>query len=311
LRRTMKCSVLLPVFNGADTLTQAIESILYQSEEDFEILVIDDKSKDRSPEIIRTYMRRDPRVEGIFHNTNTGLAATLNEGLERARADLVVRMDQDDESLPERIRQQVGFMRANADVAVAGSHVYHMAKRKQYDRLVRVPVRHEEIMSVLPSSNCMYHPSTILRKAAVLEVGGYDADFKNAEDYELWLRLSRKYRLANLDVPLLRYRFSTGGMTLGRKWQQLLYVQKAILSHTEPQLSPAEHEKAAIQRRDAIGRDYFFEQVARGTIEELLRLRLWGDALKIYGRFSRQIGVRRSARLLGHFVRSISNLRRL
>jgi glycosyltransferase involved in cell wall biosynthesis len=301
----MKCSVLLPVFNGAGTLAQAIESILSQSEEDFELLVIDDKSRDRSAEIIRAYMRRDARVEGVFHEANLGLAATLNEGLERARSGLVVRMDQDDESLPERIRLQVGFMEAHKDVAVAGSHVYHMAKRRQYDRLVRVPVRHEEIMSVLPTSNCMYHPSTILRKAAVLEAGGYDADFKNAEDYELWLRLSRKFRLANLDIPLLRYRFSTGGMTLGRKWQQLLYVQKAILSHTQPQLSPAEHENVAIERREAIGKDYFFEQVARGTIEELLRLRLWGDAIRIYGQFSRQIGVRRSARLLGHFVRCI------
>jgi glycosyltransferase involved in cell wall biosynthesis len=301
----MKCSVLLPVFNGAGTLAQAIESILSQSEEDFELLVIDDKSRDRSAEIIRAYMRRDARVEGVFHEANLGLAATLNEGLERARSGLVVRMDQDDESLPERIRLQVGFMEAHKDVAVAGSHVYHMAKRRQYDRLVRVPVRHEEIMSVLPTSNCMYHPSTILRKAAVVEAGGYDADFKNAEDYELWLRLSRKFRLANLDIPLLRYRFSTGGMTLGRKWQQLLYVQKAILSHTQPQLSSAEHENVAIERRAAIGKDYFFEQVARGTIEELLRLRLWGDAIRIYGQFSRQIGVRRSARLLGHFVRCI------
>ena len=308
----MKCSVLLPVFNGAGTLVQAIDSILSQSEEDFEFLVIDDKSRDRSAEIIRTYMRRDPRVEGVFHDTNRGLAATLNEGLSRARADLVVRMDQDDESLPERIRLQVSYMEAYADVAVAGSHVYHMAKRRQYDRLVRVPVQHEEIMGILPTSNCMYHPSTILRRAAILEAGGYDADFKNAEDYELWLRLSRKYRLANLDVTLLRYRFSTSGMTLGRKWEQLLYVQKAILSHNQPQLSPAEHEKAAIERREAIGKDYFFEQVARGTIEELLRLRLWGDATKVYGQFSRQIGARRSARLLVHLIsRCIPNLRRL
>jgi glycosyltransferase involved in cell wall biosynthesis len=305
----MKCSVLLPVFNGAGTLAQAIDSILSQSEEDFEFLVIDDKSRDRSAEIIRTYMRRDARVEGVFHDTNRGLAATLNEGLSRARADLVVRMDQDDESLPERIRLQVSYMEAYADVAVAGSHVYHMAKRRQYDRLVRVPVQHEEIMGILPTSNCMYHPSTILRRAAVLEAGGYDADYKNAEDYELWLRLSRKYRLANLDVPLLRYRFSTSGMTLGRKWEQLLYVQKAILSHTQPQLSPAEHEKAALERREAIGKDYFFEQVARGTIEELMRLRLWSDSIKTYGRFSRQIGARRSARLLGHFVGCIPILR--
>src|SRR5260370_20881325 len=117
----------------------------------------------------------------------------------------------------------------------------------------------------------MYPPATILRRGAVLELGGYHADFKNAEDYELWLRVSRKYRLGNLDVPLLRYRFSTGGMTLGSKWQQMLYVQKAILTYAQPQLSAEENEQAAHERREAIGRDYYFEQVARGTIEELAR----------------------------------------
>ena len=305
----MKCTVLLPVFNGAETLAQAIESILRQSESDFELILIDDKSTDASADLIRTYMRRDDRVVGVFHGTNLGLAATLNEGLERARAGLIVRMDQDDESLPDRIRLQVDFMAAHPEVVVAGSHVYHMAKRKQYDRLVRVPLEHEKIVHILQSSNCMYHPSTIMRKAAVLDAGGYRADFENAEDYELWLRLSRKYRLANVDVPLLRYRFSTDGMTLGRNWQQLLYVQKAILSHTQPQLSASENEKAAYERREAIGKDYFFEQVAQGTIEELMRLRLWGDAVRVYGRFSRQIPLRRSGRLLWYCVKRIPSVR--
>src|SRR5436853_6608304 len=147
----MKCTVLLPVFNGVGTLAQAIDSILSQSEEDFEFLIIDDKSMDRSVEVIRTYMGRDARIEGVFHDTNLGLAATLNEGLARARAELVVRMDQDDESLPERIRLQVRYMSAHPDVAAAGSYVYHMAKHRRYDRLVQVPLQHEEIMSARPT----------------------------------------------------------------------------------------------------------------------------------------------------------------
>ncbi|MDP8983083.1 MAG: glycosyltransferase [Acidobacteriota bacterium] len=306
----MKCTVLLPVFNGAGTLAQAIDSILAQSEPDFELLIIDDNSSDRSPEIIRAYTRRDARVTAIFHETNLGLAPTLNEGLRRAQADLIVRMDQDDESLPQRIELQLAYMRDHAGVAVAGSHVYHMAKRRQGDRLVRVPVQHDDILSVLPSSNCFYHASVIFRKEAVLDAGGYNLAYKNAEDYDLWLRLSRKHRLANLDVPLLRYRFSTGGMTLGRKWEQLLYVQKAILSYSQPQLSPQENDNLAHQRREAIGKEYFFEQVARGTIEELARLGLWGDAFKIYARFAPHIGARRSARVLMHWMRCLPRSRR-
>src|SRR5260370_35695538 len=109
----MKCSVSLPVVNGAGTVAQAIDSILSQSEKDFELLIIDDKSRDRSAEIIRDYVRRDPRVHGVFHDRSLGLAATLNDGLERAGADLVVRIDQDQESPPVRMRLQGGYVTTN------------------------------------------------------------------------------------------------------------------------------------------------------------------------------------------------------
>jgi glycosyltransferase involved in cell wall biosynthesis len=301
----VKCSVLLPVYNGAATLRQAMDSVLAQTDGDFEFLAIDDKSKDDSAAIIRDYMRRDARVIAIFHEENQGLASTLNEGLERARAGLVVRMDQDDECLPDRIRLQVRYMGVRPDVAAAGSHVYHMAKHRKFDHFVRVPVEHDEIMRVLPSWNCMYHPATILRKAAVLEVGGYRADFKNAEDYELWLRLAGKYQLGNLNVPLLRYRFSIEGMTLSKKWQQFLYANMAMLSYAQPGLSREELERAARGRIESIGKEEFFEGVARGTIQELAQLRLWADAIKVYLKFVSQLTPVRSARLLGHLSRSI------
>jgi glycosyltransferase involved in cell wall biosynthesis len=301
----MKCSVLLPVYNGATTLPQAIESVLAQSDGDFEFLIIDDCSRDNSVEIIKDYMRHDARIRGLFHENNQGLAATLNEGLERAQTDLVVRMDQDDESLPDRVRLQMRYMGVRGDVAVAGSHVYHMARRRENDYFVRVPVEHEEIMRVLPSRNCMYHPATILRKSAVLGMGGYRADFKNAEDYELWLRLSRKYRLGNLDVPLLRYRFSIDGMTISKKWQQLLYFQMAILSYVQPQLSPLELQEAAQEELEAMSKEHFFQGVARGTIEDLARLRLRYDAFRVYRQFSRELSFRRSVGILSYLVRCL------
>ncbi|HEY6392266.1 MAG TPA: glycosyltransferase [Bryobacteraceae bacterium] len=301
----MKCSVLLPVYNGASTLRQAMDSVLAQTDGDFEFLVIDDKSKDDSAAILRDYMRRDARVIAIFHEENQGLASTLNEGLERARAGLVVRMDQDDECLPDRIRMQVRYMGVRPDVAAAGSHVYHMAKQAKFDHCVRVPVEHDEIMRVLPFWNCMYHPATILRKAAILDVGGYRADFKNAEDYELWLRLAGKYRLGNLDIPLLRYRFSIEGMTLSKKWQQFLYANMAMLSYTRPGLPREELERAARERIESIGKAEFFDGVARGTIQELAQLRLRGDAVKVYLQFASQLPPWRSVKLLAHLSRCL------
>lgn len=176
----MTCSVLLPVYNAGRPLRVAIESILRQDEPDFEIIVIDDRSSDDSAQIIREYMSQDSRIRGIFHEKNLGLANTLNEGLEQARTDLVVRMDQDDEALPQRIRTLAGYMRGHADTVVAGSFVYHMGRTPQYDRLVELPTGHEDIARALPSANCMYHPSVIMRREAILKLGGYRPEFKNA-----------------------------------------------------------------------------------------------------------------------------------
>ena len=301
----MTCSVLLPVYNAGPPLRVAIESILRQDEPDFEIIAIDDRSSDDSAQIIGEYMKQDPRVRGIFHEKNRGLAKTLNEGLEQAQTELVVRMDQDDESLPHRIRTQVSYMQSHPDTVVAGSYVYHMGRTPQYDRLVELPTSHEAIAQVLPTANCMYHPSVILRRTEILKLGGYRPEFKNAEDYDLWLRVARAYRLANIPVPLLRYRFSTDGMTLGKKWQQMLYVQMAVAAFRDPGLSGEKLLESAEEALAKIDREYFLGEMARGTIQELVRLHLWQDALKVLVLFSKQLEFRRSLRLAIDSARSI------
>jgi glycosyltransferase involved in cell wall biosynthesis len=298
----MNCTVLLPVYNAGRPLHLAIESILGQEERDFEFLIIDDRSTDDSARAIKDYAARDQRVRPIYHAENRGLASTLNEGLELAGSSLVVRMDQDDEALPHRLGTQVRFMQDNPAVTVAGSFVYHMGSNRAFDRLVELPVHHEDIAKALQSANCIYHPSVILRREAVLESGGYRSVFKNAEDYDLWLRLVRKYRVANIPVPLLRYRFSTTGMTLGRKWQQMYYVKMAMLSNEGPDRTTEEVALAATAALELLGKDYFLEQVALGTIRELVQLRLWGDAMTVFWMFSRQLPMQARVRVLEAFA---------
>ena len=302
----MECTVLLPVYNGGMTLHEAIESILEQSHRDFEFLIIDDASSDESREILRDYASQDPRIRLVLHDRNVGLSSTLNEGLEKARTDLVVRIDQDDIALPERLELQVRFMKSRPDVGAAGSHVYHMGKSPQHDRLVELPAEHEEIMQILPRQNCMYHPAMILRRGAALDIGGYRKEFKNAEDYDLWLRLSRHSRLANLQVPLLRYRFSVSGMSLSRRWQQMRYVQMAIVSYREPSLRGADLEAAADEALARIDRDTYFEQVARGTLMELVWLRNWADAWVVYWVFSRNMRLARAGPLAAMVLKQLA-----
>ncbi|HTR39502.1 MAG TPA: glycosyltransferase [Bryobacteraceae bacterium] len=297
----MKCSVLLPVYNGREYLPAAIESILGQDENDFEFLIIDDCSSDGSADVIRRYASADARVRALFHPRNMGLSATLNEGLRESRADLVVRMDQDDMALPQRISTQVRFMREHPNVAVAGSFAYHMGREPRYDRLVQLPVEHDEIVRTLLVRNCIYHPSVILRRDSILALGGYRAEFKNSEDYDLWLRAGKAYRLANIPAPLLRYRFTTGGMSLSRRWQQVVCAQTAVVSFRHPDWSYAQAEREAAAELEKQGRGWVLEQAARGTVRELNSLRLHREALRMLWVFARQLNAARAARMTLEF----------
>lgn len=292
----MKATVLVPVYNAGPPLDLALGSVVRQTFTDYEILVIDDASTDDSLQRIRRHEALSPRIRVIAHETNRGLAATLNEGLEAAQGEYIARMDQDDESLPERLAAQVAFMDANPACAVAGSYVYHMGATRAHDRLVALPVEADEIAATLPNHNCMYHPATMLRRRAMIELGGYREEFKNAEDYDLWLRTSRSYSLANIPVPLLRYRFSTTGMTLGRKWQQLYFVYLAQAAYRRPDAPMAALREEADALLAGTDRADFFRAVLRGTLQELVSLHLWGDAYRLIWNFRRDVGRRRSGR---------------
>jgi len=286
----MKVTVLLPVYNAGHLLEGAIRSILRQDFEDFEFVIIDDASKDESAAVISRFANEDRRIKPILHKQNAGLAATLNEGLKAASAPFVARMDQDDESLPSRLRIQYTFMNSRPNVAVAGSFVYHMGISREHDRLVRLPVDAMAIKRLLPVENCMYHPSVMLNRALVLRAGGYRREFRNAEDYDLWLRLSRNHDLANIPVPLIRYHFTVDGMTLGRKWEQLYFVFLAQASFMNPDKAWSAIEQIAKDQHSRLLKADFMTGVLNGTMEELLALGYREQAIRLVERFSTDIG---------------------
>jgi glycosyltransferase involved in cell wall biosynthesis len=292
----MKVTVLLPVYNAGSPLRLALESLIQQSYSDYEVLVIDDKSMDGSLAIIREFEKRSPLIRVIAHETNRGLATTLNEGLALARGEYVARMDQDDESLPSRLETQVAFLDANPDYSVVGSFTYHMGATRARDRLVTLPTGFQEIADTLPNYNCLYHPATMLRRKAILDIGGYREAFRNAEDYDLWLRVSRVSKLENIPEPLLRYRFTTGGMTLGRKWQQMYYVYMAQAAHRNPEASIDALNAEAKALIDGTDRAFYFSQVLEGTLRELISLHLWADAYRLVWAYRHDVGRSRARR---------------
>jgi glycosyltransferase involved in cell wall biosynthesis len=192
----------MSVFNGARYLREAVNSILDQSHGDFEFLVIDDGSTDGSVAILESH--RDRRIR-IFRNpSNLGLAASLNRGLDLAEGEYVARMDADDISLKDRLATQVAFMDRNREVGVCGTWIRFFGEREQ---VIDFPTDPDRIRCGLFFLNVVGHPSVVLRKSFFRRHRlYYDASLKRTQDYDLWVRASRLFPIANIGEVLLHYR---------------------------------------------------------------------------------------------------------
>ncbi len=195
-------SVLMPAYNVAAYLHEAVASILSQTWGDFELVVVDDGSTDGTREMLRAAAATDARIRLIEMPTNGGIVAALNEGLAACRGRYIARMDADDVALPHRLASQVAAMRAADDVVALGAALEYIDEQ---GRPLGVTRRCEldRPLSVCP----LLHPTVMLRASTLLEQRlAYRPDFRMAEDYCLWLELRRCGRLAATDEVLLKYR---------------------------------------------------------------------------------------------------------
>ncbi|MDE9563743.1 glycosyltransferase [Xenorhabdus bovienii] len=201
-----KISVLMSVYNGEKYLEEAIDSILSQTFEDYELIIIDDGSTDSSPSILSSYAEKDMRVKVITNENNIGLILSLNKGLYMASSNLVARMDADDIAIPERLKIQVDFMQNHPDIVVCGGFTTYLENPTKGDIHA---TSHEGIVAECFFHCPVAHPTVMMRKDKILELtDGYDPNDLYAEDYGLWSRLimSKRARFANINKPLLNYR---------------------------------------------------------------------------------------------------------
>jgi hypothetical protein len=206
-------TVVLPVYNGARFLRGAIDSLLVQTYRDFELLVIDDGSHDESAEIAHSYERLDTRVRVLRNETNQGLARTLNRGLDEARAELVARQDADDVSHPRRLETQVAFLQAHRDVALVGAQGWEIDATGHHVGRFDKPREAEGIAWTMMFDNAFLHTSVLFRRDAVRSAGGYDPAYAYCQDYELWSRLLRRHRAANVRERLVACLLHGASMT--------------------------------------------------------------------------------------------------
>jgi glycosyltransferase involved in cell wall biosynthesis len=200
-------SVLMPVYNGDRYLTEAVESILAQTFTDFEFLIIDDGSTDRSGTILEKYAAQDDRIR-LIRRENRGLIATLNQMLELANGEFLARMDADDIAIGDRFAQQVNFLQQNSDCVCVGGAYELMDPQGRTVLLLEMPEADAEIQqALLEGRTIINHPCAMIRRTALLQIGGYDASMVTVEDLDMLLRLGEIGRLANLNQTVLKYRF--------------------------------------------------------------------------------------------------------
>lgn len=195
-------SVLMPVFNAERYVAEAVESILAQTLGDFEFIIIDDGSSDRSPAILSEFARRDSRIR-LLSQANTGHSVAMNTGLRLCRGEFVARMDADDISRPERFERQVSFLRQQPECVLVGCGLLRIDADGDPLCDEILPESHERIEErLLAGQGAICHPATMIRRSAMVEVDGYREDFHGAEDHDLWLRFGEMGRLANLSEVL-------------------------------------------------------------------------------------------------------------
>ena len=218
---TPTVSVLMPVYNAERYLDEAVESILAQTFRDFEFVIVDDGSTDRSPQMLDGYAKRDMRVR-IVRRPNTGIVGALNDGLAQCKAELVARMDADDVSTPDRLEKQVAYMREHPECVALGARVVGIDPYGQVLFHSEHKLAHYEIDAELLNGVgwALVHPATMLRMHSLQRVGFYRKEWQWVEDLDLFLRLAEIGKLANLPDQLLRYRQHTESINRTRAGQQ-------------------------------------------------------------------------------------------
>lgn len=191
-------SVLMPVWNGCSRgserfLRRAIESILDQTFQDWEMVVVDDGSTDKTPQVLEEYAKKDPRIRILRNETNLKIVRALNKGMEACEAPLVARQDADDFSTVTRLQVQKDFLDARPGTVLCGTGMYVVDEEDKLVTEIRHPCAWTAVRNHLRAKGCAFvHGSVMFRKDPVLGLGGYSTDgrFEYAEDYELWVRVA-------------------------------------------------------------------------------------------------------------------------
>lgn len=271
----------MPVYNTAQYLREAVDSLLGQTFRDFELIAVNDGSSDGCAQILDNYAARDSRVK-VVHQVNHGVSFSFNRGMQLADGTYIARMDSDDVSVPDRLERQVNFLDLNPGVVGVSGWVVVVDEWNDPISIQKPPESHASIDAVLmarersPGGGAFFNSCSMARATALHRVGGCRVEFEPTDDRDLWLRMSELGPLYNLQHVLLKYRLNIQGISQSRLKEQRMHSKRAVLDAYRrrglprpdklvyPVIEPEPTRAELFRKRAKCAAAYGYYQTARG-----------------------------------------------
>ena len=227
MRRMVKVSVIIPVYNGEKYIREAIDSVLNQSYKDFEVIVIDDGSKDNTLRIIKRYNRKIRWKS----QENKGQASAINEGIKMAKGEYIAYLDADDVCLSERLKIEAKYLDEHPNVGLVYSGFYQINSTGEIQRVIRA---HPHNSFLLLQKNYIGRSTVMHRKECLDKVGLFDETISGDDDWDMWIRISEQFGVGRIEKPLVKYRVHGENISLVRSKRLAYrrYITVRILEKT-------------------------------------------------------------------------------
>ena len=227
-------SVVMPMYNAERYLEKSIESVLNQTYENFEFIIIDDGSEDDSFQIAQKYADKDRRIK-LYEQPHCGVAITLNKGIAIANADIIARQDADDMSDEKRFEKQLGYLEKHPEIYLLGTNAVLIDATGKRIRDLEFHSTNEELQKEIVDNNPFIHGSVMMRKSCFEKIGMYREQFVLCQSYDLWLRISEQFKIGILNSKLYYYRV----------WEDAISYKGVAINNTLKEII----KKYAAQRR--------------------------------------------------------------
>jgi len=215
----LKVSINIITKDRAGFLKEALASVLNQSFKNWEIVIVDNNSKDNTKEIVKNYVEKGFNIKYFFQKDELGISESRNLALKESVGEYVAVLDSDDIWCDEKkLENQVNFLENNSTYTLIGGNVILIDENSKEIGKIKNEITNNKVRSKILFKNQFSHSSVLFRKKEILDVGGYDKGLKIGEDYDLWLRLGLKWKMANLFEEVLKYRIHVGNITSQKRF---------------------------------------------------------------------------------------------